>query len=379
MVKVLKAVLLLLFLCGIFFTADVKIGKNQEILVDGKPFFPLATWLQPVKNIDKNKELGINVFLGHEAGAESPKEYLDACAAKKVYAGISFWNLSEKEIREIKDHPALLEWVMPDEPDQFSEKKNGPINSPEELMAKYKWLKAIDPVHPTDGGFTQFWVKNSPQVSPALFPEFAKVLDLIGFDIYPCNNGEPKTLYWQARGLKKLSKLTNNSKPHNVFLECNAFDKRNKAQRAPTPAEFKAQVWMSIVHGAHTIGYFTHCWTPSYSQFSVPEDIKSEMKKANRQITELAPVILGPVSKIETTVTNSTGLDVAALVKEDAKKIYIFTSNIKYYKGAAGIKVSGLGDGEVQVYEEERKLAMNGGKFTDNFNEFEPHIYIINK
>ena len=378
--KCLKTGFVFLFFCGVFFAADVKIGKNRELIVDGKPFFPLTTWLQPSKNIDKNKELGINVFLGHEAAGESPKAYLDACAAKKVYAGISFWDLSEAEIKSIKDHPALLEWVMPDEPDQFSEKTNGPIKTPEELMKKYKWLKAIDSTHPTDGGFTQYWVKNSPQVKPAFFPEFEKVMDLIGFDIYPCNNGEPKTLYWQARGLKKLSKLTNNLKPHNVFLECNAFDKKNKGQRAPTPSEFRAQVWMSIVHGAHSIGYFTHSWIPSYSQFFVPEDIKTEMKKVNRQITELAPVILGPASTIAAEVTNSPGLDVAALIKEDPKKIYIFTSNIKNVKGEAEIKLAGLGDSEVQVYEEgTRKLAMKGGKFIDTFNEFEPHIYVLNK
>ena len=380
--KTFKPVVLFLVLCGIFLAADVKIGKDQEILLDGKPFFPLATWLQPVKNIDKNKELGINVFMGHEAAHESPLEYLNACAAKKVYAGISFWELSEQEIKNIKDHPALFEWVMPDEPDQYSEKRKGPINTPEELMTKYRWLKTLDPLHPTDGGFTQFWVKNSPQVKPALFPEFIKAIDILGFDIYPCNNGEPKTLYFLARGLKKLSKLDGNSKPHSVFLECNAFNNKTKGQRAPTPAELRAEVWMCIVHGAHALGYFTHSWIPSYSQFSVPEDIKNEIKNINRQITELAPVILSPDSKIEvkTSSRNDSGLDIAVLIKETKGKIYIFTSNIRNNRGEAELNIAGQSDGEVEVYEEgNRKITMKDGKFVDTFKEFEPHIYIINK
>lgn len=368
------------------YSAKVSIGKNQEIIVDGKPFFPLGVWLQPTKQIDLCKSLGINIFLGHDANGEDAKFYLDTCASKGVYCSMQYVSFNDDQIKAFKEHPAFVYWISADEPDQIDEKKGGPIVSPEEIIEKYKWIKKLDPDHPVSSGFTAFWVMDRPQIKAALYPKYLPGMDISGFDIYPCNLGEPQRLYYYMKGCKKLNKLDKGLKPHSVALEVSFIGAEKGKQkdpkcRAPNANELKAEVWMSIVGGAHEILYFTHSWSPSYSQCRIPEDLQAEMKILNKQITDLAPIILSANSNIEVTAEKKgdSETDVETLVKEGSGKIYIFTSNIKYKAGDVEFTIKGASSGDVEVYEENRKLKMTNGKFTDKFKEYEPHVYIMAK
>ena len=130
--------ILVLFLCRLCFSADVKIGENREIIVDGKKFFPIMSWVQPVALFEENKAIGVNVFVGHGARGEKPKEFLDACLKAGVYGAISIHRVEEESIvKELKDHPALLFWWLPDEPDNYGRGKL-PKYTPEEIKELYK-------------------------------------------------------------------------------------------------------------------------------------------------------------------------------------------------------------------------------------------------
>ena len=138
---------------------------------------------------------------------------------------------------------------------------------------------------------------------------------------------------------------------------------------------------MAIVHGAKYICYFTHSWTPSYDGARVPPDLQAEMKVLNKTITDLTTVILGDESKanVKFEAAKDSNIDVSTMVRETPEQLYIFTSNTKYEKGQADFTVEGAKAVEVDVYGENRKLKMAGGKFSDKYKEFEPHIYVVSK
>ena len=68
---------LLILLTGLYFGAamsgqgqvepikNIKIGRNHEILINGNPFFMIASWAQPVKNYSLLRELGFNTHNGN--------------------------------------------------------------------------------------------------------------------------------------------------------------------------------------------------------------------------------------------------------------------------------------------------------------------------
>ena len=372
------ALFLTVILASVIVNADTSVGPNQEILLDGKPFFPIMVWLQPTKNIAMHKELGINTFSGHGANGESPKDYLDACEKAGVYAAVSADSIGVDEVKKLKDHKALLFWWMPDEPDQMSNEKKGPAHSPDEIIAIYKKVKAIDTKHIVGCTFTTFQAQGSPQIRSSYFPQYMPGMDMIGFDTYPVSDGRPERLDLMAKGMQILNKYDKGSKPHFVWVENTKI--HDKKGRAPTPYEMRAQIWMCVVHGARSIGYFPHSWdNGKYSQSRIPEDLKSEMRRVNKQLTDLGAVITSATSKIEVTAETKDDSSVDTLVKEGDGKVYIFTSNRKNKPGETVFTVKGLAAGEVEVYGEGRKLNMAGGKFTDKFKEFEPHIYVIKK
>ncbi len=372
-----------------FVTAsDVKIGTNKEILVEGKPFFPIMTWCNPSSLMDFNISLGINTFIGQGGQSEKPKDYLDACKSRNVLGGITFDGSPDKiegEVLSLKDHPALLFWWMPDEPDIYGKTSDGtskaPRLTPEEIKSLYDAVKKADATHPVPLNFGSEQAMGGGPIKSKYYPEYSKYADLIGFDIYPCNIGEPEKLYLFAKGLGILNKYDKGQKPHFVWVDCSFFGAEGGVTpkpkaRAPNAAELKAQVWMCIVNGAKMIGYFGHSWSPYYNWARIPKDLQEEIKKINRNITALSGVILAKDSEKKVTVEDAEKTQVDTLVKEADGKLYIFTSNRKNGEGKVSFTVP-VSKGIVEVYDEGRKIEVNGGKFVDNFMSFEPHIYVV--
>jgi hypothetical protein len=94
---------------------SVRIGRNREFRVNGKPFFPLMLWAQSLERLDHKLSIGINTFAGGRGGKAG--EYLDTLAARGVYGILHF-------SAEAVDHPYLLGWIQLDEPDLNKGERN---------------------------------------------------------------------------------------------------------------------------------------------------------------------------------------------------------------------------------------------------------------
>ena len=378
--RVWLVILVFVLLAPFAYGSDVNIGANKEILVDGKPFFPIMVWVNPSHLFDFNIALGINTFVGQGGQPEEPKAYLDACKVKNVLGCICVYD-GKVDMASLKDHPSLLFWWLPDEPDIFGKKTDGTSGSPrllpEEVKKMYDNSKAGDSTHPVMLNFA-----GGGPISTKIYAEFAKYADGIGYDVYPCNAGTPEKLYLYAKYFRELTKYDKGTKPHFAWVECSFFGAEGgkvpgSKARAPNAAELKAEVWMCIVNGAKMIGYFGHSWSPEYWWARIPDDLQAEMKKINKNITDLSAVILAKDSDKKVEVEETDKTQIGTLVKEASGKIYVFTSNMRSGEGKVKFTVP-VAKGTAEVYDEGRKLEINGGKFEDNFKSFEPHIYVIN-
>ena len=386
MSKFLKILCICILLPCVCFSADVKIGKNKEFIVNGKPFFPLEVTGQAVLNLDFHKSLGINVVgdLYDNSHRGDTKYCWDICASKGLLTEQTAGDI--EMVKKFKDHPALFTWWQPDEPDNNNDK--GTKNKPEDIQEIYKKIKAADPNHPVGICFGSSFAIGSPMSPNRYYPEYLKGADFAVTDVYPCNRVElgPKRLNVYKKGMSQLTRVTKGNMPIGIAVEASFLGAEGGrdpgTSRAPKADELRAEVWMAIVHGAKYICYFTHSWSPGgYDGARVPPDLQEEMKKLNKNITDLAPVILSENSKMNVKVEPSkdSNVDVSIMLRESADKLYIFTSNTKYEKGPAEFTVEGLKTGEVEVYDEGRKITLSNGKFQDNFKTYEPHIYVLNK
>jgi predicted amidohydrolase len=109
-----------------------------------------------------------------------------------------------------------------------------------------------------------------------------------------------------------------------------------------TAAELRAMVWMALLGGAKAIGYFPHRWEP-YKACDISEELQAEMKRTNRQLRELSPIILGPDAAGRVAVKHSEGGPVEFAVKkaEGGPVPHLFLVNTSTAPAHVRLRVSG--------------------------------------
>ncbi len=263
-------------------------------------YFPLAVWLQDPKNAPKYQAIGINVFVALWEGpnaqqiAELKKHGMPVICEQNRYA------------LEHLDEPTIIGWMHGDEPDNAQSlpggKGYGPPILPAKIVEDYQKIKAADPTRPVmlnlgQGVAWDGWYGRGVRTNhPEDYPEYARGGDLISFDIYPAVHDRAEIagkLWYVPYGVQRLRQWAGGQK---VIWDCIECTRISNPKTKPTPAQVKAEVWMSIIHGSKGLIYFCHQFQPSFVEAGLLAD--AEMSKAvgaiNRQIRELAPAINSP-------------------------------------------------------------------------------------
>ena len=366
----------------------VTTGSNKEVLVDGKPFFPIMQWLQNASSMATQKQYGINTFLG-QGDASTALAYCNAAQQQGVYA-VPIWNAAQ--VDGVKSHPAFLGWVFGDEPDLQSNQIPA-----SQIQTQYADCKAKDPSHitfltVTANFYSEMTVPAWMGGSNTNYYNYPLATDVIGFDFYPVYGYcTPSWVYRVANMQDELAnKFAKGKKSTFQWIECCKTSSEwcsiaaRGANDGPYDYEIKDEVWLAIAKGANAIGYFTHSWKcPGYSQFCLSDPQIAMIKSVNSQITALTNVLCAPESKIilGLQVADPKGMVVTRL-KEYNGSLYVIAVSAINRTGAqatqqAVFSIQGL-NGPVQVYDENRTITANAGVFSDNFtNTNSVHIYVI--
>jgi|WetSurMetagenome_2_1015567.scaffolds.fasta_scaffold00226_4 hypothetical protein len=387
----IRSVLMLSCLLGVFpvsgLSATVTTGPDNQILVDGRAFFPIMTWLQNASRIQTEKTYGINTFVG-QGDNSSALDYCNAAQAQGVYA-VPSWNAGQAA--SVKTHPAMLGWVFGDEPDLQSNKV-----PPSVIRGQYDSIKAADPGHvafltTTSGFYSGDGLPAWMNGSDTMYYSYPKYTDVIGFDYYPVYGWcRPDWIYKVAGAQDELvKKYGGGTKSTYQWIECVRTSSQwcslssRGADDGPYDYEIKDEVWLAIVKGANAIGYFTHSWEcPGYSQCCLSDAQIAMLKSVNAQLTALTDVLCAPDSKAAVTVqTDDSKGSVVVRVKEYGGSLYIIAADVINLAGAkdtldATFTVPGL-QGSVEVYGENRNVTPAGAAFTDRFIKTDPvHVYV---
>lgn len=369
--------------------ANVTIGNNGEFLLNNKPFFPIMQWLQNSTRISEQAGYGINLFCvpGNKMSA---KAWCDVAAANKVYA-CNYFN--KEDVPIVKDHPAFFGWFFGDEPDL-----NGKQIKPDSISKLYSAVKAADQSHPTFLTITsRFFADQKVPAwmngSKSLYYEYPKFTDVIGFDFYPVYGWcKPDWVSQVGEAVQELSdKYVKAKKPVYAWIECMKTSSQwcdntsRDSNDGPYPYETEAQIWLSIIHGAKGIGYFSYSWEcPGFSQWCVSEEMKQMIIKTNSTITALTDVICSPDrAGLTVSVTGIGGNNgrIDACLKTHNDSIFIIATHaINIPNTSPNQRVTFKvpeGTGPVKVYGENRIISdVNNGTFSDTFTTRQPvHIY----
>lgn len=352
-------------------------------------FFPIAVWLQGSWHADELHQLGINIYVGNNAGTDEMASS-DLATIKKLgmYAIVGQDSVGLANI----DDPTIVGWWMsPDEPDNAQPASGGgygPPVDPATLVTQYNAYKAADSTRPIYLGLGQgvaFDNYEGRGSNPPAESGYVPASDIIDFDIYPYNNcgGDQNSQttcgeFWlNALGIDRLHQWSNRNQAAWTDIETTIIGAGTTT--GPTPTQTKSETWLSIIHGANGIAYFLDTWEPSFQEDGIFKDaaMVAAVTALNQQITALAPVLnSASLSNIITVASSNTATPIDTMVKAHAGSVYVFAAVSRKGTTTGTFTASGVtGNGKATVVGEQRTVDIKGGVFSDAFAENDVHIY----
>jgi len=331
------------------------IGPRRSLLLDGRPFVPVMQWLQCPSLFDRERALGIDVFMGRGCGNTDADEVAQTFA--RGASSILPFDAA------VANAPGLLAWRFDDEPDM----NHVPVAALARATARGHAAKPrrLTFVTITSGFF-------GPTKSKARSAAYARAADVVGFDIYPVYGYcRPDLIAWEADATRALVRIARPGEPVYSWIEAASTSSKWCHGRGVEPEELRAEAWMALVNGATAIGWFTHSWTPDYSQFRVAPGVQAEMARTGRQVTTFAPAL--DAASVHVGVQTGEGR-VDAIARSYGGALYVFAVNVSRTPVTATFTVR---DGTWQVYEEGRTVTASSGAFTDTFPSLGVHVYVL--
>jgi hypothetical protein len=342
-------------------------------------FILLSVWLQSPSNATKYKQVGINYFTGlWEGPTEQQLTDLKAAGIPTIcdQGGVYAAHLTDKTIGG---------WLQPDEPDNAQANGSGgydPCIDPSVIIAGYNTMKTNDPTRPVYLGLGRGvavtdWVgRGTCTGNTAMYSEYAKGGDMLGFDVYPANDGIAIEIV--AEGLDNLLTWSGKTKPVIGIIEGSRIDAANTR---PTPAQIRSEVWMDLVHGAAGIEYFCHRFTPTFSETDCLDDAPTAamLTTINAQVKALAPVLnSAPVGNGVTVQSSAATIPVDTRLSRYGGATYLFAAEMRSGSTTATFTLRGFpATASAEVIDESRTITVKNGVFTDDFSSYGVHLYKI--
>ena len=340
--------------------------------------YPVAVWAMGARTAPAFADMGVNVFVGESGNA------LTWCndIAKSGCRGCVHWReRPEAERQAIVKSPGFLGWMHGDEPDNPGV-VDGEFRStripPKVLIDRYEAMRKSSTAAPMYLNLGVGLAVGSKQTTPdATYREFMKCADVVCYDVYPVSthNHGASRLHLVARGMSHLKGFAGPGKPAWIWLECTAIggEKPGIGFRVALPHELRAEIWMSILHGADGIGYFPHQFSPyKGGPAAIPQNLQQEMKLSNALLHKLAPVLRTGAKQMLKVDAGNGRVDAAQWTRGD--EVLVVAVNMRNAPAKAVISL-GKDVKEFTVVGQNLKAKPKGGKVAGDFQPYEVRLF----
>ncbi|HEX8791706.1 MAG TPA: hypothetical protein VF765_12210 [Polyangiaceae bacterium] len=354
-------------------------------------FFPIGVWLQLPSHASELSKIGVNVYVGNNAGTD-PLMAGDLASLKALgmYAIIGQDSVGLANI----DDPTIIGWWMtPDEPDNAQSNGMGgygPPVAPATLVTQYQSYVKADPTRPVWLGLGQGvaydnWEGRGSNAPPE--SQYVPASDIVSFDIYPYNNcggdtNEQATCgqFWlNAFGIDRLHTWSNRGQAVWSDFETTVIAAGSTA--GPTPVQTRSEVWLGLIHGANGILYFIDSWNPSFREDAIFETpaMVSTVTALDQEIAMLAPVLnSATIPNLVSASSSSATAPIDTMVKASGSKLYVMSAISRTGTATGTFTIAGMtGSAVATVVGENRTVNVTKGRFTDTFAQNDVHVYVV--
>lgn len=267
-----------------------KIGKNGELLINGKPFFPLGTYHIAEEDLSEVKKMGFNCVTSPIYGGDqselkqgqlswhnSAKEaglWVITEFSEYIRSGRRNFEQAKELISQLRLHPSTIAHYAIDEPLGCGIGKD--------LVKQFcDLIKEVDPDHIT-------FVNEVP----GAVIEYAGIGDVTGTDPYPIGQDIPKSLAWVGEAVETTVKASG-GKPVWAVIQAHRQPPANSRNRYPTPDEIRCMSYLALNHGAK--GLLFYAWGDTYQ---TQNGIWESGFKFDSKLMEYFPTLLGELKEM---------------------------------------------------------------------------------
>ena len=357
-----------------WFKRATYIDERGRLIVEGKPFFPIGVYLGPTQqqHLKRLADAGFNTILcyGYGSGPD-PIGYMDRAyklGLKVIYSVKDFFDergdeVTERYVRMLKGHPALLAWYTNDELG---------LEWIPKLKERYELVRSLDADHPTYQALCR----------PAEFGEYFDTLDVIGPDPYPIPR-HPVSMV--AEWIDKAREAMRGIKPVWAILQVFSWQvySGRKEDRDPTYEEERCMTYLALIHGARGVLYYSY-----YDLFTVDRKARlkaseelfrsrfENLKRLAGELNRIAPLILfGEPVELEFE-SSCASLHIKAMSYEG--DLYVMAANAGGDRADLRMKLPrGSADEEVRDLEGRVRGEVKGGVFSDSLEPLECVTYFL--
>ncbi len=206
------------------------------------------------------------------------------------------------------------------------------------------------------------WVGVSAPVAPRTIPGTPQAADILVNYTYPIANQNPLELV--ATGVENLNEYAAWRKPVIADIEASSIDGLPR----PTPHQLRAEVWMSLIHGAAGIQYFCHRMTPLNETDCLDDaETAAALSRINREIIELAPALNSQSYALDAESSNDA-VPVRAVLKQLGSERYVFAAGMADGATTARFPLNGMpAPATVEVVGEGRSIDSTDGRVRRRF------------
>lgn len=352
------------------FDSDAEVSDNRPdavervnavknwVYVNGKPFFPYAVMMQfqiDLQFLRQIKKSGFNTVNFYASTQDQTRRYLDLAREAGLLA-VPWIHSKASEtpeiIRALRNHPALVTWLVIDEP-------------PEPFAQNVVDLVAA--ARKADSG-RPLWVNYRTNEINRFMPKLSTLPgDIISADWYPVADRNYPAKPCDPAGLieKMVTTLRGTDKITWFALQLCGY--AFMFQREPTPEEFEGMVYSSVVAGTKGLFFFQNIpWNSRLMKVA---------GKIGAELNILTPIL----AEDSTAMVTTSNKQIIATARSDKEYIYVIAVNTSTKNINTVISVtSGNPGNEAKVIFEERSVKGSGaGQFQDRFDGFQRHIYRI--
>jgi hypothetical protein len=338
-------------------------------------YFPIGVWMQNPANAERFADVGINHYVGLWQGPTDEQLANARAAGMPVVceqAGVWEAHVDDTEIQG---------WLQADGPDNAQELPDGsygPCIEPAVTRARYEEMAAADGSRPVmlllgRGVATPDWVGRGDCTGRSDdYFTYAEGADILVNYTYPLANQEPLELV--ATGVEKLNTYAGWKKPVIADIEASSIHGLPR----PNPEQLRAEVWMSLIHGAAGIQYFCHRMTPLNETDCLDDAATAAaLERINRELLQLAPVLNTQSYRLSPSSTNDS-VKVRAVLKQLDGERYVFAAGMANGATTATFALPDLGTSvRIEVIGENRVILPRAGGFEDAFEAYAVHLYRI--